>query len=236
MAQKPASKKTAATKSGAAKVAAPQAAAAKTVAAKTVKSRAAKSAAAKPAPSKTTTVAAKSKTAAAAKTKVRPRPGETFKQPARGGSPRNPDHSSGHKGISRVDYLKRNTHGWYVRVPWKGEIHAKFFSDGAHGGKDVALNKAIRYRNRLEKALGKPRTERIIMPSHPRSESGVLGVHRILKEGAPVYEVTWSPEPNMVKRTSVSIRKYGEEEALKKARAIRRQKEKEVFGVPLRVE
>jgi len=168
-----------------------------------------------------------------AKKKARLKPGATFEQPARGGSPRNPEHSSGHKGISRVDYLKRNAHGWYVRVPWKGEIHGKFFSDETNGGRDNALAKAIRHRNRLEKELGKPRTDRIVMISHPRNETGVLGVHKVLKEGAPVFEVTWSPEPNLVRRTSVSIRKYGEAEALKKARAIRRQKEKEVFGAPL---
>ena len=165
--------------------------------------------------------------------KIRPKPGVDFEQPARGGSPRNPEHSSGHKGISRVDYLKRNSHGWYVRVPWKGEMHAKFFSDSAHGGRESALAKAIRYRNRIEKELGKPRTDRIVMISHPRNETGVLGVHKVLKEGAPVYEVTWSPEPNLVKRTSVSIRKYGEEKAFKMACTIRRRKEKEVFGAAL---
>src|SRR5687768_14368326 len=101
-----------------------------------------------------------------AKKKVRPKPGADFEQPARGGSPRNPEHSSGHKGISRVDYLKRNSHGWYVRVPWKGEIHGKFFSDSANGGRETALAKAVRYRNRLEKELGKPRTDRIVMISH----------------------------------------------------------------------
>lgn len=167
------------------------------------------------------------------KKKVRLKPGEDFKQPSRGGSPRNPEHSSGHKGISRVDYLKRNSHGWYVRVPWKGEVHARFFSDSVHGGRDSALAKAIRYRNRIEKEIGKPRSDRIVMISHPRNETGVLGVHKILKQGAPVYEVTWSPEPNLVKRTSVSIFKYGEEKAFKMACRIRREKEKEVFGAAL---
>ncbi len=167
------------------------------------------------------------------KPKTRLKPSEKFKQPARGGSPRNPDHSSGHKGISRVDYLKRNAHGWYARVPWKGEMHARFFSDGAYGGKDAALHEALDYRNRIEKAIGKPRTDRTIMLGHPRSETGVIGVHRITKEGAPVYEVTWSPEPNRVKRTSVSIRKYGDDVAFGIACEIRREKELEIFGASL---
>lgn len=154
-----------------------------------------------------------------------PRPGNTV---------RHPGHSSGHKGISRVDHLKRNTHGWLVRVSWRGEMHSRFYSDGAHGGKEIALGKAILYRNRLEKQLGKPRTDRTVMMQHQRSDTGVLGVHRVLKEGAPVFEVTWSPEPNIVKRTSVSIRKYGEDEAFRRACVIRRRKEREVFGATLR--
>jgi hypothetical protein len=154
--------------------------------------------------------------------------------PRPGNPVRHPGHSSGHKGISRVDHLKRNTHGWLVRVAWRGEMHVKFYSDGAHGGKDTALTKAILYRNRLEKQLGKPRTDRTVMVHHQRSDTGVLGVHRVLKEGAPVFEVTWSPEPNIVRRTSVSIRKYGEDEAFRRACVIRRRKEREVFGATLR--
>ena len=37
------------------------------------------------------------------KPKKRLKPSEKFEQPVRGGSPRNPEHSSGHKGISRID-------------------------------------------------------------------------------------------------------------------------------------
>lgn len=154
-----------------------------------------------------------------------PRPGNPVSHPG---------HSSGHKGVSRVDHPRRNTHGWLVRVAWRGEMHVKFFSDGAHGGREAALAKSISYRNRLEKQLGKPRTDRTVMVHHQRSDTGVLGVHRVIKEGAPVFEVTWSPEPNVVRRTSVSIRKYGEDEAFRRARDIRRKKEKEVFGTMLR--
>jgi hypothetical protein len=45
--------------------------------------------------------------------------------------------------------------------------------------------------------------------------------------------VTWSPEPNVIQRTSISIRKHGEEEALKKAIALRRKVEKKLYGAPL---
>jgi hypothetical protein len=45
-----------------------------------------------------------------------------------------------------------------------------------------------------------------------------------------VYEVTWSPAPGKVARTTVSVTKYGEEEAFRMARAIRREKERECFN------
>jgi hypothetical protein len=45
-----------------------------------------------------------------------------------------------------------------------------------------------------------------------------------------VYEVTWSPAPGVIKRTSVAITKHGEQEALRRAIAIRQQKEAEVFA------
>jgi hypothetical protein len=58
---------------------------------------------------------------------------------------------SGHKGISRIDHKKRNTHGWYVRVTFQGKTHAKLFSDSVHGGEEKALQRAIRYRNNSKK-------------------------------------------------------------------------------------
>ena len=45
-----------------------------------------------------------------------------------------------------------------------------------------------------------------------------------------VYEVTWNPEPGRLKRTWVSIDEYGEEAAFRKACAIRREKEREMYG------
>ena len=51
--------------------------------------------------------------------------------------------SSGFKGISRVDYAKRNQFGWSVRVRYKGENFAKFFSDSSYGGREAALTAAL---------------------------------------------------------------------------------------------
>ncbi|MCB0208331.1 MAG: AP2 domain-containing protein [Anaerolineae bacterium] len=148
---------------------------------------------------------------------------------------------SGYKSISRIDDAKKKTHGWYVRVYFKGKMHSKFFSDARFGDKDQGLQEAIKYRDDLERKLGKPRSERTVVQVSPRNRSGVIGVRRRRKSsgkkgrpgGYEVYEVTWSPGPGKMKRTSVSIEKYGEEEAFRRACEIRRQKEEEIYGKPL---
>ena len=145
----------------------------------------------------------------------------------------------GHKGISRIDQAERKTHGWYVRVSFNGMKRVKFFSDAAHGGKEQALEHAILYRNEAEKELGKPRTNRLVIARNPRNRSGITGVQRKTKVVRTetgervirnVYEVTWNPEPGRLKRTWVSIDEYGEEAAFRKACAIRREKEREMYG------
>lgn len=137
---------------------------------------------------------------------------------------------SGYKGISRIDHEKRNTHGWYVRVSFGGVMYSKFFSDNVHGGPQKALNKAVKHRNQTEREIGKPRTDRVISAAKARNKTGILGVQRINKGAAGAWQVTWSPAPGELKRTSVSVAKYGEEEAFKRACRIRRQKERAVFG------
>jgi len=85
----------------------------------------------------------------------------------------------------------------------------------------------------LEQELGKPRTDWIIVGKSPRNRSGVVGVRRAIKkykgkEGQiflnEVYEVTWNAGREKRGRTSVSITKYGEMSAFRRACAIRRQK------------
>lgn len=147
---------------------------------------------------------------------------------------------SGYKGVSRIEQPARNTFGWYVRVTFNKEKRVKFFSDAACGGKDKALKEAVRFRNQAEKELGKPRTDRLVIGGNPRNTSGIMGVQRkskvvVTEEGQKrvlknVYEVTWNPEPGRLCRMLVSIDEYGEEGAFRKACAIRREKEKEMFG------
>jgi hypothetical protein len=145
---------------------------------------------------------------------------------------------SGYKNISRIDSKKKNMHGWYVRIFQNGKSHAKYFNDLKSGGKEEALHDAIEYRNQLEIELGKPRTERYFATSvHPNNNTGVPGVNRRTvkqkKRGKwyswDVFEVTWTPQPNKLSRTTVSIQKYGEEEAFRRACAIRDEKMAEIY-------
>ena len=146
---------------------------------------------------------------------------------------------SGHKGISRIDCPERKTVGWYVRVRLKNVTKSKFFSDSKYGGKESALEAALEHRNQMEKELGKPRTDWVIVGENPRNNSGVVGVRRAVKkyvgkDGAvylnEVYEVSWNAGREKKGRTSVSIKKYGEAGAFRRACAIRRKKEQLMYG------
>jgi hypothetical protein len=146
---------------------------------------------------------------------------------------------SGFKGISRIDQPHKHNHGWYVRVAFQKKVYSKFFSDLSNDGRDKALRKAVRYRNALEVQFGKPRTDRLVVASPPCKRRGVVGVVRTLKPTrtrtgkltkSPVYEVTWSPEPNKVKRTSFSILKHGEKGAFLKAYKLRKKVERQIYG------
>jgi hypothetical protein len=146
---------------------------------------------------------------------------------------------SGHKGISRIDCPERKTVGWYVRVRLKKVTKSKFISDSIHGGKEAALKTAIECRNQLEQELGKPRTDWVVVGNNPRNKSGVVGVRRAVKkykgkDGTvylnEVYQVSWHAGREKKGQTCVSIRKYGELGAFRRACAIRRQKEQEMYG------
>ena len=145
--------------------------------------------------------------------------------------------SSGYKGISRVDSIKRKTHGWSVRVTRDGVTYGRFLSDSVHGGEQGALKKAIRARNELETDVGKPRTDRVIMPPRHKkndfNDTDIPGVNRVDVGPAGSFEITWSPEPGKLSRTKISIAKHGEKEALQRAIRLRKRKERQIFGTAL---
>jgi len=139
------------------------------------------------------------------------------------------------KSISRIETEKHCA--WYVRIYFEGAYVRKTFSDTVYGGQESALREALQWRDEMERAMGKPRTERSVRKKTVVDERDI-GIHRRtakhVKRGKiyyrDIYEVTWTPQPGKVSRTTVSVTKHGEQEALKMARAIRRQKEQEHFG------
>ena len=149
---------------------------------------------------------------------------------------------SGHRGVSRIDSPSKKTHGWYVRVMFNKRARAKFIPDRLHGGREAALLKAVECRDEMERELGRPRTDHQIIGHNPRNPGGVAGVRRAVKkykgkDGTvyenEVFEVTWNAGRERRGRTSVSIRKHGELRAFRMACAIRREKERQMYGEPV---
>lgn len=141
-------------------------------------------------------------------------------------SPRNLPKTTRHKGITRIDYPPKRTYGYMARVPWQGRMHQKFFSDKKYGDRLGALTAALEWRDRTERELGKPRSEEPVISPTPTSNTGVLGVSRVISGGKPKMQVTWS-ENGKVRRTSFSIERHGERGALKLARAKRIEADKQ---------
>jgi hypothetical protein len=149
---------------------------------------------------------------------------------------------SGHKGVSRIDSPQKKMHGWYVRVRLNNVTKSKFVPDRLYGGKEAGLERAVEFRNEFEREMGKPRTDWVVVGSNPRNAEGVAGVRRAVKKYKgkdgkvylnEVYEVSWNAGREKKGRTSVSIRKYGEARAFRMACAIRREKEREMYGAPV---
>lgn len=130
-----------------------------------------------------------------------------------------------HKSISRID--SERSHGWYVRVQYKKKQYAKFFSDGAEArrnnprkAKEASLECALAYRNRLEKALGKPQTDRVVQAAI--HEPGIV----IGRRGAlPTIYVSWPTEiPGKNGRAAVAVSSRGIAAAVAIAKKLRKAK------------
>ena len=121
--------------------------------------------------------------------------------------------------------------GWYVRIMWKGATRSKFFPDKVYKTKAEALKKGIAWRNKTEKELGKPRTERKIYGTPAYNTSCVIGVREYLKKDGNNYykyvQVNWSPEPGVSKKKEFSINKFGKKKAWDMAVTFREKKYKE---------
>lgn len=139
------------------------------------------------------------------------------------------------KNITRVDHPKSRTFGYSVRIMWKGERRAKFFSDGAYGDRMGAFFAAKEWRDRTEKELGKPRTERQVL-GMTNSPSGMTGIRKVRDGYTDYWEATWGTTAGKQRRTRYSIAKHGEKRALRLALKARERGEKERLSTPAREE
>jgi AP2 domain len=141
-----------------------------------------------------------------------------------------------YKNITRIDYAAKRTYGYNVRVAWKGEKHGKFFSDRTFGDRLAALDAAVAWRDKTEKAIGKPRSEHQIVGWHSRNNTGVVGVRRRTRGNVEVYEATWivrDEAGNRKRRTTMySIARHGEKKAFKLALKARQLGERSRLGTP----
>jgi hypothetical protein len=139
-------------------------------------------------------------------------------------------------GISRID--SKHTHGWYVRVYANGGVFtSKLFSDRLYGGKQIALNNAIKYRDHnkmvaeLHKREGRNPNRRPFYNKAPKNnQSGVVGVNEVKTtiRGREVhyFQATWSADGKANSRKFYVSKKRTREEAEKQAIALRQEKVK----------
>lgn len=140
-------------------------------------------------------------------------------------------------GISRID--SKHTHGWYVRVYANGGVFAsKLFSDRLYGGKQHALNNALKYREHnkmvadLHKREGRNPNRRPFYTTPPKNNhSGHVGVNEVKTSirGREVhyFQATWSDDGKANSCKFYVSKKRTREEALDLA--VKMRKEKEIF-------
>jgi hypothetical protein len=146
---------------------------------------------------------------------------DTPSSPARRGKgrPQGAPRTTKYKNLTRCDYPDHSMVGYMVRVTWNRQHRQAFFADAAYGDRLGALAAALDWRDQIEREIGKPRTEQPINNAPP-SNTGVEGVSRTQRAGLPILQVTWY-EGGRMRRTSISITKHGEAEAMRMARHLR---------------
>lgn len=136
------------------------------------------------------------------------------------------------KGI--ISYTSKGRVGWHVNVRWAGQQRMRFFAWAQHGGKRAALAKATAWRNATEAALGKPRTERMVVQRGTGRNVGVQGVwvgwRHSRGRKTPAVWVAWAPHPRKVAKKAFSITKHGLERATALAVQLRQQKMAEIIA------
>jgi hypothetical protein len=143
-------------------------------------------------------------------------------------------------GISRIDCDRNNTHAWRVSLVRRGTRHVKNFADKKLGGKMVALQQAIRHRDKLLRQQP-PITRREFCDAKRRNnKTGITGVYKYrktykLKDGTQkeswYWEANWpGPDGDSISK-AFPVKRYGEDLAKQMATRAREQGLRSVTGV-----
>lgn len=139
-------------------------------------------------------------------------------------SPRSLPRTVKHKNLTRLEDGPKNRAGYLVRVRWQQQSRGKFFADAACGDQLGALSAALEWRDAVERELGKPHTP-LNIAGKASSNTGLIGITRTMKQGQPVFQVTWY-ENGRQRRRTFSIEKLGERRALAQAKKLRAEADK----------
>src|SRR5215212_7812033 len=127
-------------------------------------------------------------------------------------------------GISRIDQTEKHNHGYYVRLTRNGRTQSKFFPDKGAGGKRAARRAAKEYEaGLLEQAalLKKPKPKPSV-----RNTSGKVGVSRTSYNSGPLsseyWQAAWIDHEGRRRSAKYSIKKYGDDKAMRLAMKARR--------------
>ena len=124
-----------------------------------------------------------------------------------------------------ITKLNNGSRGYYVRVFFKKKIHKPmYFGVKTYGGWKKALDAAIKYRNKIEKEIGKVRTNHQVA-SINWSGTGCLGVRKAKRVGPPVFEATLFVNKKRYYK-AFPASKYGEKKAFQMAVKKRKEFEK----------
>lgn len=150
---------------------------------------------------------------------------DTIQRTRRYIAPRLQPRTTKYKNLTRIETSPKHRPGYLVRVTWAKMTHTKYFADAAYGDRLGSLAAAVEWRDQIERELGKPRTNRPAI-GVAYSNTGIVGISRTTKAGKPIFQVTWY-ENGKQRRRVFNIDLMGEQKALKAARKVRAEVERQ---------
>ena len=131
-------------------------------------------------------------------------------------------------GITRIDQPDKKNHGYYVRITHKGKSHQKYFPDKASGGKNKAMAAAKAYRDDILAKMPKYKQDAASRKKRRIKKSGITGVTHVVSKSSKgknydYWQAAWIDKSNKRKTAKFSITRYGDKEALTRAKQARQE-------------